>query len=100
MATVCFAHIITSFLFPLTNVYSMALAPIFAGIFFGIILISASVIYEMKFLLWCGIASWIGGCLMAYLEGFIVGIILILVVFIDFIVPGIILNKKYKIGRK
>jgi uncharacterized membrane protein len=93
------AIIILTFLFPLTHVYSIALAPIFASIFFGVILFSASVIYELKFLFWCGIGAWICACVMAYSDGILNGILMIVILFIGFVVPGVIFNRKYRNGR-
>jgi hypothetical protein len=96
----CFAMLLTGFLFPLTHVYPWDIAPIFSAILFGIMLFSTAVIYQLSFFYWSAIISWIGACLMAYLEGAIDGIIMIVILLAGFIIPGIILNRRYKNGSK
>ena len=96
----CIPVLLTTFLFPLTGIYSFTVVPTLAALFFGAIIISAAAIYEFKFLYWCGIAVWIGGCIGAYAGSPWRGIIMIVIVFIGFVIPGIIFNRKYKDGRK
>jgi len=88
--------LLITFLFPLTGVYSFSLVPVLAALFFGVMLFSIGAIYEMPFLFVSSIAVWVGACIMAYIKGPMRGGIMIVIIILGFILPGIILNKKYK----
>jgi len=92
--------IILTFLFPLTGVYSFALVPTFAAMFFGTMLFSTAAIYEFSFLYWSALVAWGGGIAMVYMKGPIGGVIMIAILIIGFVIPGTILNRKYKNGSK
>jgi hypothetical protein len=70
------------------------------AIFFGIMQFSISVVYEIRYLLWAGLASWAGACVMAYSHGWIGGIAMIVILIIGFVIPGFMLKKQYKIRRE
>ena len=96
----CMAMFLTGFIFPLTNVYAWDISPVFSAILFGIMLFSTGVIYELKFFYLCGFVSWTGACVMAYFGGIVLGITMIIILITGFIIPGIILDRKYKNGSK
>ncbi len=99
IVTCCVPGVLTGLIFPLTKVYSFHLAPLFAAIMFGIMQISLSVVYEIRYLLWAGLVSWIGACIIAYFPGYVSAATMIAILIIGFIIPGIILNKKSKEGQ-
>jgi len=93
------AMIITGFVFPLTKVYSWQLSPVFAALLFGIMLFTSGALYEFPFFYLSGLVSWTGACVMAYTlhSRFPVrGVTMIVILICGFIVPAVILNKKYK----
>jgi len=92
--------IMVVFLFPLTKVYSFQLVPILVSLFTGIIIFSAGVIYELRYIRWCSIFWWGGACLMAYIESQYQFLIMIAMIIFGFILPGIIFNRQYKNGDK
>lgn len=100
VVTCCLPGILTGFVFPLTNVYPFHISPIFMAIFFGIMQFSISVVYEIRYLLWAGLASWAGACVMAYSHGWIGGLTMIIILIIGFVIPGFMLNKQYKNRRE
>ena len=103
-AILCFCSlpiILTGLIFPLTKVYAWEISPIFSALFFGVMLFASGVICEFRFFYSAGLVSWIGACVMAYTLDIhfpIRGITLIIILITGFIIPGIILNKKYKNG--
>jgi len=88
------------FLFPLTKVYSFQLVPILISLIMGIIIFSAGVIYELRYIQWCSIVWWGGACLMAYIESQYKFLIMIAMILFGFVLPGIIFNRQYKNGSK
>lgn len=92
----CLPGILIGIIFPLTGVYPFNLSPIFMAVLFGIMQFSVSFVYDFKYLLWAGVASWAGACLMAYTSGWIIGLTMIAILIIGFIIPGILLNNQYK----
>lgn len=86
------------FLFPLLKVYPWQLVPVLASLIMGIGLFTTGAIYDLRFIQWCSVAWWVGAFMMAILEGhrFPKLSIMITCLIIGFILPGYILNKKYK----
>ncbi|MBN1997297.1 hypothetical protein JW935_07085 [candidate division KSB1 bacterium] len=93
-----FPILIATFLFPLTGVYTFSLVPIFSALFFGVMLFITAAVYEFPYLYWAGIMTWAGACGIAYVHNYFRGFIMIFILFIGFIVPGIIMNKRYRKG--
>ncbi len=91
--------IIMTFLFPLAGIYSFGLTPVFAALIFGTMLFFGGAIYEFKYLFWSGVIAWAGGCLMPFVHGHGTGIIMIVILLNGFVIPGILLTKKYKDGK-
>jgi len=90
------AAIMILFLFPLTKVYSFNLVPTLVSIIMGIIIFSAGVIYELRYVQWCSLVWWGGACLMAYIESEYKFLIMVAMIIFGFILPGMIFNKQYK----
>jgi len=94
------AAIMILFLFPLTKVYSFQLVPVLVSMIMGIMIFSAGVIYELRYIQWCSIVWWGGACLMAYIESQYKFLIMIGIIILGFILPGVIFNRQYKNGSK
>lgn len=88
------------FLFPLTKVYSFRLVPTLISLIMGIMVFSAGVIYELRYIRWCSVVWWGGACLMAYIESKYQFLIMIAMIILGFILPGVIFNRHYKNGSK
>jgi len=99
LAVCSITMIMTGIIFPLTQVYSWHLSPVFSALLFGIMLFSSGVILDFKLLYLGAIVSWAGAILMAYVSTShfpIHAITLIVILTTGFIIPGVILNRKYK----
>jgi len=92
----CLPGILIGIIFPLTGVYPFYLSPIFMAVLFGIMQFSVSFVYDFKYLLWAGVASWAGACIMAYFPGWTTGFTMIGILVIGFVIPGILLNNQHK----
>jgi hypothetical protein len=93
--------ILLGLIFPATQVYSWQLSPIFAALLFGIMLFISGALFDFRFFYWAGFVAWAGSIIMAYsLQSPypIRGITLIIILVSGFIIPGFILNKKFKNG--
>jgi len=89
-----------TFVFPFLNVYSFRAVATLASLILGIAVFMTGIIYEMRFILWLSSAWWIGACLMALIESEYRFLILIASIIIGWIIPGIIMNKKYENGSQ
>jgi len=89
-----------TFLFPFLKVYTFNALGTLASLILGIAVFMTGIIYEMKFILWYSSAWWIGAILMAISDSPYRFLIMIAVIIIGWIVPGFIMNKKYKNGSQ
>ncbi len=89
-----------TFLFPFLKVYPFRALGTLVSLILGIAVFMTGIIYEMRFILWFSLAWWIGACLMALIEGKFRFLIMIATIIIGWIIPGIILNKKFKNGSE
>lgn len=87
-----------TFLFPFLKVYSFSALGTLASLILGIAVFMTGVIYEMRFVVWYSSAWWIGAILMAISSGSYRFLIMIAVILIGWVLPGFIINKKYKNG--
>ncbi len=88
--------IMMTFLFPFLKVYPFHAIPVLVSLIFGIALFLTGAVYELRFMIWFSLVWWGGACIMALNTspyGFLIMIALIL---IGWVLPGFILNKKYK----
>ena len=88
--------LLVTFLFPFLKVYSFRALGTLASLFLGIAVFMTGIIYEMRFVVWFSSAWWIGAILMALIDGPYRFLIMIAVILIGWILPGFIMNKKYK----
>ena len=91
---------IETFLFPFLNVYTFRALGTLASLILGIAVFMTGVIYEMRFIVWYSSAWWIGAILMAISDSPYRFLIMIAVIIIGWVLPGFIINKKYKNGSK
>jgi hypothetical protein len=89
--------IITGFLFPIFKMYNWNLIALVCWPAIGIGFYLTGVIFEIQFVKWAGIIWWIGALIMAFIPGQLRFIVVILTILIAYILPGLILNRKYKI---
>jgi len=93
------ALIMLTFVFPLLRVYSYHAVGVLVSVIVGILVYMTGVIYKTRFLQWFSIAWWIGAILLALINSQFRFLILIASIIIGWIIPGIVLNRKYKAGR-
>lgn len=84
------------FLFPLLKVYPWNLVPPLLSLIMGIVIFSAGVIFELRYIQWCSIAWWAGACIMALTQSQFRFLIMIVIIIFGWLLPGFILNKQYK----
>jgi hypothetical protein len=89
------------FLFPFLKVYPWNAVPVLTSMLMGIMVYSAGTIYEISYIQWCSVSWWAGSVLMALFSKhpWIRISIMNLSLFAGFVIPGFILNRKYR-GRK
>ena len=88
--------ILIVFIFPLLKVYPWSLTPVLVSVLMGIMIYVTGVILEARFFLWCSLAWWAGALLMALVNGTPRIFIMITILLFGWILPGLILNRKYK----
>jgi hypothetical protein len=88
------------FLFPMLKTYSWSAVPILVSLFMGIMVISVGIIFEIRLITLFSFVWWLGAFLMAVYanQQWIRLSTMILCLTIGFIIPGFILNFKYKNG--
>lgn len=97
MMMICgFTVLLLTFLFPFLKVYSWHALPILVCLVFGIAVFMTGMIYELRFIQWFSLSWWAGAILMALYDGEFRFLIMIGTIIFGWIVPGLILNQKYK----
>ncbi|MCI0512769.1 hypothetical protein L0128_06125 [candidate division KSB1 bacterium] len=97
MMMICgFTVLLLTFLFPFLKVYSWHALPILVCLIFGIAVFMTGMIYELRFIQWFSLSWWAGAILMALYDGEFRFLIMIGTIIFGWIVPGLILNQKYK----
>jgi predicted MFS family arabinose efflux permease len=91
-----FTVLLLTFLFPFLKVYSWHALPILVCMVFGIAVFMTGMIYELRFIQWFSLSWWAGAILMALFDGEFRFLIMIGAIIFGWIVPGLILNQKYK----
>ena len=84
------------FLFPFLEVYSFAASSVLVSLFLGIAVSMTGVIYEVRSIIWCSSVWWIAALLMALISSRYNFLIMIFAIITGWILPGLILNRKYK----
>ncbi|MCJ7812272.1 hypothetical protein MUP95_02995 [bacterium] len=88
--------IIIAFLFPYLGVISRSLVGVLSSLIMGIAVFSTGIIFESRIIIWSSLAWWAGALVMAFLKVIPQPFIMVIMIFIGWIMPGIILNKKYR----
>ncbi len=88
--------IIITFIFPYFGVLAGSQAGILSSLIMGIAVFSAGVIFESWFIIWSSFAWWAGALVMAFIKVIPQPFIMVIMIFIGWMMPGIILNKKYR----
>jgi hypothetical protein len=97
MMMICgFTVLLLTFLFPFLKVYAWHALPILVCLVFGIAVFMTGMIYELRFIQWFSLSWWAGAILMALYDGEFRFLIMIGTIIFGWIVPGLILNQKYK----
>ena len=88
--------LLIAFLFAQTGVISNSLVGTLAALFIGVGVFTSGVVFELNYLLVCGIFWWVGACVMAYIDGPFKIFVMAACTLFGLLVPGFILNKKYR----
>ncbi len=97
--SVAVSAILVSFVFPLTGVFDTHLVPVFVSPIVGIGFFLTGILYDSRGIVYCSLSWWIGAILMAYLSGYARLYIMVGILIIGYILPGIMLNIRYKQKR-
>jgi hypothetical protein len=98
--SVALSAILVSFVFPFTGVFDTHLVPVFVSPILGIGFFLTGILYDSRGIVYCSLSWWIGAILMAYISGSARLYIMMGVLITGYIVPGIILNIKYRQKRQ
>ncbi len=88
--------IIVTFVLPALNVYAWNLVPVFSSLFMGVGLFSSGVIFESMAIVWCSLAWWSGAVAVAFIHGTPRLLIVIAMIFIGWVLPGLVLHVRYR----
>lgn len=92
-----FGFILLGFVFPFMGIYSSNVIPIMMSVIAGIGVYATGGITEWNLLKWCGLIWWLGALAMGLFIQWPYGtLFLIPVLILGYLVPGLILNKKYR----
>lgn len=91
-----FAFILLGFIFPFMGVYSYNVIPIVMSVIAGIGVYATGGITEWNLLKWCGLIWWLGALAMGFIQMPYRPLLLIPMLILGYLVPGLILNKKYR----
>jgi len=93
------AFFATGFAFPLMDLYPAGTIPVMIAIIAGVSSFSMGAILEWGYLKWCGIL-WLAGALgMGFVHWHYRTLLFIPLLIAGYIVPGFIMQKKYRNGR-
>lgn len=67
-------------------------------IVFGLAFYMTGAIYELKMVQVSGVSWWIGSCMLGFMQGNIRLLIWSSMIFLGFVLPGILLNRQYRNG--
>ena len=87
---------IVMFVFPLLDVYSWNLTPVLSTLILGIAVFSTGVVFESTAIVWCSTAWWAGAVAMVFVTGSPRVFIMMGIILLGWILPGLILNRRYK----
>jgi hypothetical protein len=91
--------VIVTFVFPLLEVYPWNLVPILSSLLMGIAVFSSGIIFESAAIVWCALAWWGGSIAMVFIEGFNRMFVMMAIIALGWILPGIILNRRFRSRR-
>lgn len=84
------------FVLPFLKVYPFSALPVVCAMLMGIPIYITGAIYELPFIKWCSLAWWGGALGMAFVRGMPRAFIMVAVIFLGWILPGLIMNRRYK----
>jgi hypothetical protein len=91
--------VIVAFLLPALGAYPWSLVPVLAALFMGIGVFSTGAIFEVPAITWSGLAWWGGAVAMAAIDGPARAFVMAIAILLGMIVPGAILNRRYRERR-
>jgi hypothetical protein len=106
-ATICYtvwlacgvSIVIVAFVLPSLGAYPWNLVPVLAALFMGIGVFSTGAIFEVPAITWSSLAWWGGAVAMAVIEGPPRAIVMASAILLGMILPGAILNRRYRERR-
>jgi hypothetical protein len=104
VATICYkvwfacgvSIVLVAFLLPALGAYPWSLVPVLAALFMGIGVFSTGAIFEVPAITWSSLAWWGGAVAMAIIDGPARAIVMAAAILLGMILPGAILNRRYR----
>ncbi len=96
----CAIPAVIVFFLPYFGVIPGNLVGIFSTLIMGIAVFSTGVIFESRFIIWSSFAWWAGALVMALVKVIPQSFVMVVVIFIGWVMPGIILNRRYRNGSQ
>ncbi|MBN2029299.1 hypothetical protein JW824_03545 [bacterium] len=96
----CAVPAIITFFLPYFGVIPGNLVGVFSTLIMGIAVFSTGVIFESKFIVWSSFVWWGGAMVMAFMKVIPQSFVMVAVIFVGWVMPGIILNRRYRNGSR
>ena len=93
-----FTAVLIVFLFPFLNVYSFRAVPVLVSLIMGIALFISGIVYELKFIQVSSSAWFAGALLLSLTDSQYRFLIVVAVIIVGWIIPGFILNRRFRNG--
>ena len=90
------AFILTAFILPMMKIYSYDVIPIIIAVLTGVLIFTIGGILEWNYLKWSGVVWLFSSIVMAKIHWHYRSLFLIPLIILSYIIPAIILRKKYK----
>ncbi len=91
-----FVALAITFLFPNLNIIAGENIPVMVAVVLGIAVYLSGIVLETVFLKLSSLVWWFGALAMIFTSGFTSAVIMILVILLGWVLPGLILNRKYR----
>ena len=91
--------LLITFVFPYTGIIQSSLITVLSSLSMGIDVFALGILFETQFVLLSSLVWWIGALLMAFLDPHFLMYIMMTVIFLGWVLPGLILNQSYKKQR-
>ena len=91
--------ILITFVFPYAGIIKFSLIPVFTSLIMGIAVFASGILFESRYVLLSSLIWWAGALIMAFLDPYLLVYAMMIVIFLGWVLPGLILNHAFKKQR-